>query len=406
MSNPQNPEWLEATNREGESFDLPSVVPLDFDSLVNAAKAKAGLDDFGEDYWQAPLKMLCDDLNSVAELTLFGRLMARNDLLIWLNQRLEITELTKRHPEILQQAIVAPMFIVGLPRSGTSILFEVLAQDPDVGVPKMWESMLPTPPPETATYSTDKRIEHAHQLFTQWNRAVPEFATVHEMAGDIPAECGLIMAGSFISDHIASLHMSDNYGAWHAQADLTPAYQWHKIMLQVLQWKNPRKRWLLKAPAHQSKLDTLLKIYPDARIIQTHRDPIQCMGSATNLMACLYKMRSNKPFNAAAFDEFLVGEATAQRLELVIDQVASGVVPKQSLCDSRYCDLMDQPIECVEHIYRYFDMPLTEATKQRILDYLAAKPKGKFGAHNYQSDATERHYFERYQQHYQVPSEV
>ena len=104
MSNPQNPEWLEATNREGESFDLPSVVPLDFDSLVNAAKAKAGLDDFGEDYWQAPLKMLCDDLNSVAELTLFGRLMARNDLLIWLNQRLEITELTKRHPEILQQA--------------------------------------------------------------------------------------------------------------------------------------------------------------------------------------------------------------------------------------------------------------------------------------------------------------
>ena len=87
--------------------------------------------------------------------------MARNDLLIWLNQRLEITELTKRHPEILEQAIVAPMFIVGLPRSGTSILFEVLAHDPDVGVPKMWESLLPTPPPETATYLTDKRIEHA-----------------------------------------------------------------------------------------------------------------------------------------------------------------------------------------------------------------------------------------------------
>lgn len=406
MSAPKNPDWLIQANNEGEHFDLEAVVPLDYESLVNAAKRKAGLDDFGEDYWQAPLKMLCTDLDKLAELSLMGRLMARNDILKWLDCRLQVTDVCKQHPEILQQEIKSPTFIVGLPRSGTSILFEVLAQDPDVGVPKMWEALMPCPPPETATYNSDVRISHAHQLFTQWNRMVPEFATVHEMAGDIPSECGLIMAGSFISDHIASLHMTENYGGWHAQADLTPAYEWHKIMLQVLQWKNPRKRWLLKAPAHQSKLDVLLKIYPDAQIIQTHRDPIKCMGSATHLMACLYKMRSNKTFNAAAFDEFLVGEATAQRLELVIDQVASGVVPQTSICDSRYCDLMDQPIACVDNIYQHFNMPLSDTAKQRMLDYLAAKPQGKFGAHNYASDVSDRHWFDRYQAHYSVPSEV
>lgn len=402
----ETPDWLVAANQEGEHFNLKSVIPLDFESLVVSAEKNAGLSDFGDDSWQTPLKLLCDDLDTVAELTMMGRLMARNDILIWLDNRLQITELTRQHPEILAQKVDAPMFIVGLPRSGTSILFEVLAQDPDVGVPKMWEAMMPCPPPETATYETDLRIKLADGLFTQWNRLVPKFATLHEMAGDIPAECGLIMAGSFISDQISALHMSDNYNAWHATADLTPAYEFHKVMLQVLQWKNPRKRWLLKAPAHQSKLDILLKVYPDAKIIQTHRDPIKCMGSATSLMACLYKMRSDKAFHAEAFDEFLVGEATAQRLELVIDQRAQGSVPDSSICDSRYCDLMDEPIPCVEKIYQHFDMPLGEVARQNMLDYLAGKPKGKFGAHSYESDNSDRHWFKRYQEHYGVPSEV
>ena len=406
MKTPETPEWLQTFNREAALFDLKHVVPLDYESLVAAAIAKAGHDDFGEDYWQEPLKILCKDLDEVAELTAMGRLMARNDILMWLGIRLQITALTKAHPEILAQPVPEPIFICGLPRSGTSILFEVLAQDPDFGVPSMWESTVPFPPPEQSSYANDPRIEPADKLWTQWNRLVPEFAALHEMGGAIPAECGLIMAGSFISDHIVAMHMTDNYGAWQAQADLTPAYAFHKMMLQVLQWKNPRKRWLLKAPAHQSNLATLLKVYPDAKIIQTHRDPIKCMGSATNLMACIYKMRSDKAFNAEFFDEFLVGEATAQRLELVIDQVASGVIPEGTLCDSRYCDLMDAPIENVERIYRYFNMPLSDIARQRMEDYLASKPQGKFGKHRYESDASERHHFKRYQEHYDVPSEV
>ncbi|MFK8018610.1 MAG: sulfotransferase [Pseudomonadales bacterium] len=406
MSGPTQPQWVQQANAEGDYINLRTVLPLNIGSLVSDAKRNTGLHDFGEDYWREPLQILCKDLDTVAELTLLGRVAARSDLLIWLENRLRIIDLIQRHPEIAEQEIAAPMFIVGLPRSGTSILFEVLAQDPEVGVPLMWEAMFPFPPPEAASYETDPRIEKAHSMFTQWQRLVPEFASVHEMGGQIPAECGLLMSSSFISDHVASMQMTDNYGAWHASADLTPAYEWHKTILQVLQWKNPRSRWLLKAPAHQNYLDLLLKTYPDASIVQTHRDPIKCMASASNLMACIYKMRSNRDFDAVAFENILMGVPTAQRLEKVMQQRADGIVPEARICDSHYYDLLQDPIANVEKIYGHFGMNLSTAAKTNMLEYLADKPQGKFGKHSYESDVSERHFFEKYQQHYGVPSEA
>jgi hypothetical protein len=148
---------------------------------------------------------------------------------------------------------------------------------------------------------------------------------MHEMGGRIPAECGLLMANSFVSDHIAALHQAPEYGALYAAADMRPAYRDHRTILRILQWKNPRGHWLLKAPAHQSHLDALLETYPDARIIQTHRDPIMCMASTTSLMGCLLFMRSDLPFDAHAFEDIMLGEATARRLERVMEQRRTGV---------------------------------------------------------------------------------
>ncbi len=227
-------------------------------------------------------------------------------------------------------------------------------------------------------------------------------------AATIPAECGLLMAGTFISDHIASLHQTHSYSALCIEADLLPVYQYHKTILQILQWQNPRQRWLLKAPEHQVHLDTLLQVYPDARIVQTHRDPIKCMASTTSLMGTLYYMRSDQPFNAQLFDNIIMGEATAQRLEHVIEQREKGIVPAANITDSRYQDLMDDPMCCIAKIYPHFGMALSEAAQARMLAYLAAKPKGKFGQHSYAVDATrsrDRPMFRRYQQLYDVPSE-
>lgn len=406
---PPHPDWLSRLNQEGEYFDLSGVVALDEESLLRQACTSSGLDDFGDDLWREPFRVLIKALEEEAQLTLMGRLMARSDILIWLNTRLQVTDTLKRHPEILEEEVKAPMIIAGLPRSGTSILFELLAQDPDVGVPETWEAMMPCPPPEAGSYASDPRIEKVHGLVTQWNRVAPEFATMHEMGGRIPAECGQIMCGSFISDQIDALHQTPSYSMFRAQADYVPVYQYHKNVLQILQWKNPRKRWLLKAPAHLGQLAHLLRVYPDARLVQTHRDPIKCMASATSLMGTLYSMRSDQPFNAEMMEDILMGAATAQSLEMVMDQRDQGVVPQSNIADSRYQDLMDDPMSCIEGVYRHFGMDLSNAARRRMLQYLDAKPKGKFGKHAYEIDegkAKERALFKRYQERYEVPDEV
>ena len=404
------PEWLAAINREGSYFNLPATVPLDEQSLLQQACADTGLSDFGDERWREPLRILLIALEQEAQLTLMGRLMARHDIYLLLRNRLLITDLLKRHPEIEDEEITAPMFIIGLPRSGTSILFELLSQDPAVGVPLIWEAMFPCPPPEAATYHSDPRIEQAHQLVTQWSRVVPEFATMHEMAGNIPAECGLIMSNTFISDHLASLHQTPAYNAYYMQADFVPVFEYHRTILKILQWKNPRQCWLLKAPEHQVHLAPLLQVYPDARIIQTHRDPVKCMASSSSLMGALYQMRSDQPFNAQQFGHIMVGEATAQRLEQVMQQRATGVVPAANITDSRYQDLMKEPLVCIENLYQYFNLQLTDDTRQRMQRYLDNKPKGKFGAHHYEIEAekaaADRALFKRYQDLYRVPSEL
>jgi hypothetical protein len=406
---PPRPEWLMALNREGSFFDLPALVPLDAASLLHHACESTGLDDLGDDLWREPFSALINALEHEAQLTLMGRLMARSDIILWLSSRLQVVDLLKNHPEIYDEKITAPMVIVGLPRSGTSILFELLSQDPEVGVPLTWEAIMPCPPPQRETYNTDPRIDKAHELVTQWNRVAPEFASMHEMGGQIPAECGQLMTGTFISDHIASLHQTPSYSRWCGQADYLPVYQYHKQILQILQWKNPRQRWLLKAPEHQVHLDTLLQVYPDARIVQTHRDPIKCMASTTSLIGTLYHMRSDQPFNAEIFENIIMGEATAQRLEHVMAQRDSGVVPQANIADSRYQDLMDDPMACIEAIYSHFDISLSGTARDKMLTYLAGKPKGKFGVHRYQVDmhrASDRPLFRRYQERYKIPDEM
>lgn len=406
---PAHPAWVSAINQEGNCLNLPAVVPLDEASLLNHARQATGLDDFGDERWQQPFRVLIKALEEEAQLTIMGRLMARSDIILWLNTRLQVTDLLQRHPEILDEQVTAPMVIAGLPRSGTSILFELLSQDPEVGVPLTWEAILPCPPPERASYNSDPRIDKAHKLVTQWNRVAPEFASMHEMGGRIPAECGLLMVGTFISDHIAALHQTPGYSMWCAQADYLPVYAYHKQILQILQWKNPRQRWLLKAPEHQVHLETLLQVYPDARIVQTHRDPLKCMASTTSLMGTLYHMRSDQAFNAELFENIIMGEATAQRLEKVIEQRENGVVPDASIVDSRYQDLMNDPIACIQNIYAHFQMDLSSSALSNMLKYLEGKPKGKFGIHHYEIDehrSKERPLFQRYQELYDVPDEI
>jgi hypothetical protein len=408
---PPRPEWVERLNAEGAGMDLPVLVPLDADSLMEAATRATGLRDFGEPDWIEPFRVLTAALDAEAELNLTGRLMTRSDLLVFLQNRLRVEDCYRRNPLIEREEISEPLFIVGLPRSGTSILFELLAQDPVFAVPETWMLYFSCPPPAQGTaQDLEARAARAHHLVTQWARVVPAYGTMHEMGGRIPSECGMIMAGSFLSDHWAALHQTPAYDAWLATHDWGMAYRYHRRVLKLLQWRAPRRRWLLKAPNHLGHLPTLFATYPDARVVQTHRDPLKCMASATNLLGCLYLIRSDKRFDSTAFEDLIMGAPTAARLDNATRLRDSGAVPAARIVDSRYQDLMDDPLAALRSLYERLGMPFGAEVEARTLAYLAAKPRGKFGIHRYDVGGEglrdrERALFRAYQERYGVPDE-
>lgn len=408
---PARPEWLSQLLDESRHMELRALVPLDSQNLIDTARRNTGLDDFGTDDWQEPFEILCRALDEEADLHLFGRLMTRNELLLQLQNRLQIEATYKAHPEIENEVIEAPVIITGLPRSGTSILFELLSQDPQFGSPSSWETIISCPPPEVASYRNDPRAEKVQHLLTQWNRVTPSYAAMHEMGAWIPAECFSAFEPSFRSENMAGKVPVPSYSAWLATADLTPAYAFHKRMLKLLQWKNPRRHWLLKSPSHLGYLPTLFKVFPDARVIITHRDPIKAQASVTNLLGTLFWMRSDKPLDVVAFESLLTPEAVAWRLYQTIGWLEAGALPRQQVFSSLYADLLQSPIDNIRGLYDEMGFELEESAVAAMSRYLEHKPKGKFGVNRYEVGqreqiARERAHFQCYQDHFNVPNEV
>ncbi len=383
------------------------MVSLDAAELIATAVRRRGLSDFGVDDWREPFALLTKALEEEADLHLWGRLMARTELLNALDQRLQIEAAFAAHPEIQDEVIDRPIVITGLPRSGTSILHEILAQDQRLMPPSSWELLYPAPPPEAATYRHDPRIARAHHLFTQYARVAPTFAAMHEMGAWVPNECAVAFKIAFRSGHTPGSSYIPSYASWLFAADMAPAYRYYRRILQLLQWRNPRMRWLLKSPDHQPYLPTLLEVFPDAQVVLTHRDPLRAQASVTNMIGTLYWMRSDRGFDAAGFESLLDPKWTAGRLNQIIDWIEQGVLPREQLIDVHYSDLMTDPIKTVAALYQRLAIEWPVEARQAAARYLGSKPKGKFGAHVYQTDESNavRAYFERYQQYFSVPSE-
>jgi hypothetical protein len=407
------PPWLRRLNALGRD-SLASggaLVPLDVESLLGAARAGTGLGDFGPDDFREPLSVLVDSLEHEAGLTLMGRLLARGDLLNLLENRLHLTEALARHPEIHSERVAAPIFIVGLPRSGTSILHELLAQDPRLRAPLSWEVRFPWPPPGEPAEAPDPRIAMAENVFTFWNELVPEYQTMHEMGARIPCECIQLTAHSFRSEEFLGRNPVPSYGGWLATADLAPAYRIHHDLLRMLQWGRATERWMLKAPSHMVALASLFAEYPDARVIQTHRDPVQIMGSSVNLLQALCWMRAER-VDPALIQASFAGEGLAARLFAAVDYRDSGAVDAGQFCDVGFAGLMSDPMSVIDGIYAWLGLPFTSEVEGAMRHYLDSKPRGKHGQHDYSfADlgldlATERARFADYQARFEVPSEL
>lgn len=181
-------------------------------------------------------------------------------------------------------------------------------------------------------------------------------------------------------------------------------------MLQLWQWRNPRRHWLLKAPSHLNYLPTLFRVFPDARVVMTHRDPRKAQASVANLAGTFYWMRSDKPMDVNAFEGLLSPVHMAARLDRVIDWEEEGTIPKAQCFNSLYADLIAEPLEALRKLYRQMNMPLDAETEAKMIGYLAGKPKGKFGTHRYENNVgsdelEQRKLFQRYQVFFNVPDE-
>jgi hypothetical protein len=385
------------------------IVRLDTASLFAAAEKATGLHDFGDDAFRDPLARLVASLEDEARLTILGRVIARRDLLRLLEARLRFVELWKRHPEIGAERVEKPLFILGMPRTGTSILHELMAQDPQSRVPMTWEAMFPFPPPEAATYHSDPRIAQVDAHLAGVDRLIPDFKKMHPMGAQLPQECAAITQFEFASMIWHTSNRVPSYEDWFERTDMRWLYERHKRWLQTWQWKAPAERWVLKSPQHLWTLDALLAVYPDARIVQNHRDPLKVVASLVSLVCTLRSMAMDD------VDAHEVGRDWTERLAGGLDHAMrvrdEAKLPESQVLDIPFQEFIADEIAMVRKIYDHFGMEYTPEAERRMRAFLDANAADKHGRHTYHlsegglDEATERKRYEAYQERFGIPSE-
>lgn len=377
------PLWMRALNAAGRRMErLVGARPqLDPDALMRAAVRATKCEDFGDPSFEEPFRVLVRSLDREAKLTTFGRVVARSLVQEDLARRLALVAYRNEHPELEREEVKEPWFILGLPRTGTTLLYNLLARDPDHRSPLGWEVLDPSPPPRAETYETDPRIERACRQYDATSRFVPNLQAIHPTGARLPEECIVIKALEFQSGSYWYTFDVPTYYDWIASHSMVPAYQGHRRFLQHLQSRYRKKRWLLKTPDHLAYLADLFAVYPDARIIQTHRDPVEVIPSMASL---LYHVRQAW---SDGVDARAVGEEELERWVDALDRAmrvrASLGERRTQVTDVRFADLMKDPLGTVERIYAHFGESLAPGTKRRMQDFLDGNPREKHGVHGY-----------------------
>jgi len=368
------PDWVRRLNAMGASVGAADrLVALDPDELVRLARESTGLDDFGDfdGDWRGRLDALVTEIERTAELSVIGRLMTRQEILRCLRTRLFMTRAISEQPSILDQRIEAPIIVTGPGRSGTTILFELLALDPSLRPVLAWEAAHPVPPSEDLT-SVVAMTECEQEL---WTDVQPEYASIHEHRSDIPVECIHAMMPSFAS---FMWWITSNIPGW--MPDFEAALQFHEVHLQLLQSRAPGRTWVLKTPTSLPILDLVFATYPDAWIVLTHRDPIKTVPSGLSTLASVRWQRSDA-VDAASFggDGGLGTHALMLEVKRRRD---AGELPDRFV-DLHFLDQMRDPVEAIERAYAKMGRRFEPELADRIRRYLADKPKGKHGSHRY-----------------------
>lgn len=388
---------------------------FDPDTLIAQACETAASEDFGEpDGWRENLDLLTDGLATESRLNDIGVEIAVMDLVNALTHRLRIMQWRNANPAVATAPVQRPIFIVGQPRTGTTILFDLLAQDPAMRPPLTWEVDSPWPLPQPQTYATDERIAQIQANIEMSELLVPGLLAHHPMGALVGQECVRMAAGQFCSMIFSVQYRLPTYYRWLLHdADHRNAYRYHRMFLQHLQSGVPgpggQPQWLLKSPAHLWQLDDLLAEYPDALIVQTHRDPLNVISSIAALTTHLRRLASDDSditeCARQSREEIIVG---LQRSMAVRD---SGVLAPGQIIDVQFADFIREPFATIGTLYAALGRELTPVAEQRMRDFLAAHPGDKSAARytweNTGLDAQEvRAQVTAYQERFGVPTEA
>lgn len=352
---------------------------LTSEELLAQASEQTGLDDFGDPAFREGLDRYVDSLQTEAQLNELGAVALPPALVAALVNRLKVVDHAKRHPEVTQEDVEAPVVVIGMFRAGTTFLSHLLDQDPANRALLGWESQDSVPPPTPDQRRTGPRVDAAQGGVDMLEALNPAISAIHHEAAADPTECIAVMGQAFQSISWEAIANVPSYGAWWRAADDQPAYDYHRLVLQVLQSGGVRGRWTLKSPHHALALDSLVATYPDARLVMLHRDPVALAGSVCSLIQVMSSTFSD------ADHRDLIARHWTDTLEETVRRVDDFRArrPEHPVHDVQYADLVRDPVGTVAGIYDAWGLEPGAGAFEAMTAHLSARPRNAFGSHRY-----------------------
>ncbi|KAA1188202.1 sulfotransferase [Pseudohalioglobus sediminis] len=349
------------------------------DELIAEAVAQTGFEDFGEPPYRGGLEVLLETYDRHV-LDPEGRRRCRERVVFQLATRLKCENAFQTIPQWQEQEITAPVFVTGLPRSGTSALLNLLVSAPENRGLLQWEVQFPDPWPGSQPGDKDPRYDFLAAALEESRNS--EFAKIHFIDADTPEECVLLHAYAFTGVQLGFEIMLEPYHSWVLQQDAEPMYAYQKKQMQMLNWRNPGQQWMLKAPAHMHNLDAILKVFPDARFVWCHRDPQKVIPSINSMNKVVMDMYLG---DHSHLDAGEIGRAVMEWYAMSLERglALREQLPPEMFVDCSQQEFVDAPLDVVQRVYDAFGMTLADSSRAVLASHVRDNPKGKHGRHEY-----------------------
>ncbi len=382
---------------------------LDRDSLMQAARDATGLDDFGPDDFEEGFAVLLESYAKDANLTDLGRQLAHDEIVGDLVGRLQVVEQLKQRPEILETKLERPIFILGLPRTGTTTIHHLLQQDPDSQVLEYWLGVVPKPRPPRETWNDDPDFQRVAEVLRLTYEADPGLRALHDVSAEGAGECRFVFRHLFKDDSYDHTAYLPSYREWFDAQPMDDVYRWYHDVLKLIQYPDDvGKRWILKYPPHLRCLKELFREFPEACVIHTHRDPAKVIPSFASLLT---------HFTAVYEKEVDPHQVGALAARLWKERIAQGMIDRAELdresqfVDLHFREVLADPVGSLQKAFSALDLPLSQTAIDQMNDWQTTHQPERHGSHDYTAEAYGldpeelSDAFREYRDHFGIPSE-